>query len=84
MTTTPRQSSVRHALWRGTPVALTILIGIGYLIGATLIDGGSASEEHPWLLGLLIFAQAGALLGLVVPEVVLDEREEALLEGQVQ
>lgn len=61
MRTPPRQSSVRHALWRGAPVALTVLVGVGYLLAVALIDG-AATEEHPLLLGVLVLAQAAVLL----------------------
>lgn len=62
MTTSPRQSSVRHALWRGTPVALTALLGLGYLIGVAVIDGASVGQSNPWLPGVILLAQAPILL----------------------
>ncbi|PWC04685.1 sensor histidine kinase [Mycetocola zhujimingii] len=63
MTTSPRQSSVRNALWRGTPVVLTALLGIGYVIGVAVIDSESAGQRYPWLPGAIVVAQAVVLLG---------------------
>ncbi|NDK32484.1 hypothetical protein FH975_12015 [Nesterenkonia sp. Hz 6-5] len=59
----PRQKNAPHVFfWRGAPVALTLLLGLGYLIGDGIVEDVAAESVNPWLLSLLVLAQAALLV----------------------
>lgn len=55
-----------EALWRGAPVVLTALLGVGYAAGTAVIESGSGAGQpqlpHSWLLAALVLGQAALVL----------------------
>lgn len=62
MATTPRQNRAPRAFWRGVPVAVTVVLAVGYVTGVALFEDAPSAWADPWLVGVLVLTQAALLL----------------------